>query len=68
MKFNPTITEVANKLGVSKEWISQIINGNRVCKKETKEAISKFYPNIVWEEINKPKYRVSQITITRINK
>ena len=52
--------EIAKKIGVSKSYLSSILNGKRGCSETLKNELLKYYPDLKFK-ILKPRYKVEKV-------
>jgi transcriptional regulator with XRE-family HTH domain len=52
--------EIAKKLGISKSYLSSILNGKRGCSETLKNELIKYYPDLKFK-ILKPRYTVEKV-------
>lgn len=53
-----SLTYISKEIGISKSYLSDIINGKKGCSKELVNEIKKYYPNLEFYVFTKPRYKV----------
>ena len=56
--------EIARELGISKAYLSDVLNGKQSCYKELKNKLLKYYPNLKFKEMKRryvTPYRVEKV-------
>lgn len=54
------LTSISKELGISKSYLSDIINGKKGCSKELMKKIKKYYLNLEFYIFTKPRYKVKK--------
>lgn len=54
------LTSISKQLGISKGYLSDIINGKKGCSKELMKEIKKYYSNLEFYIFTKPRYKVKR--------
>lgn len=58
--MNKSQNEIAKEIGISKSYLSDILNGKKGCNAIIKEKILKFYPALKFKILN-PRYLVEKV-------
>ena len=60
------LTSISKQLGISKSYLSDIINGKKGCSKELMTEIKKCYPDLDFYIFTKPRYKIKRRVINNV--
>lgn len=56
--MNKSQNEIAKELGISKTYLSEILNGKKGCSEELMYKIKEYYPTLEFYIFTKPRFKV----------
>ena len=57
--MNKSLSEIAKELGISKSYLSEILNGKKGCSEELMNKLKEYYPELNFYISTKPRFKVS---------
>ena len=56
--MNKSLSEIAKELGISKSYLSEILNGKKGCSEELMNKLKEYYPTLKFYVFTKPRFKV----------